>query len=108
MKKIKILATVALSLVLTACGHDFEGTWKMSSGAMGFSVDSGSVVIGEDFIETPDGRSEADIEVIKEEGKKYLVLTYPDTTSESFEIRDENTLYQGNEMVGITLTRIKK
>lgn len=108
MKKIKILATVALSLALTACGHDYEGSWKMSSGAMGFNVDSGSVVIGSDFIETREGKSEADIEVVEEKGVKYLVLTYPDTTSESFEIRDENTLYQGNEIVGVTLTRIEK
>lgn len=97
MNKIKLFLVGMLAVVLVGCGgHDYEGTWKMEAGAMGFNMGLGQFIIGSDYIEKEGKRDPMDFEVRETNGVKYLVMSDPKTNEEfgSFKIIDANTLSQ--------------
>ncbi|MCT7656757.1 hypothetical protein MBH78_23390 [Oceanimonas sp. NS1] len=86
MKSLKYGACLALTLLLTACDHGFEGVYQTrasSSNAMmaqlmsDFTglVGSGKIVIGRDYVEQNGERTRFDDILVRESaGERYLVF----------------------------------
>jgi len=101
---------------MTACGHGYEGEYRVQVGSSveilnAFAQIAGqqTVVIGRDFIDSEGIRTKYKDIFVRESGsQKYLVLQKPDDSEEAWEIADADTLIRGGELVSITLKRIKK
>ncbi|GGW78993.1 hypothetical protein [Alteromonas halophila] len=108
--KLRFLAIAAISLLLTACGgHGYEGTWKIGGGGMDKMLamvgQSGTLIIGDDYVESSGQRTEFDIFVRESGDKKYLVMEDESGSEDVFEIVDEDTLMQNAGFVKLTLKR---
>lgn len=108
--KLRSLAIAAFSLLLMACGgHDYEGTWKLEGGGMDKMLamvgQSGTFIIGDDYIEHGGQRTDVDIFVRESGDKEYLVMKDESGSEDVFEIVDEDTLLQNAGFVKLTLKR---
>ena len=119
MKK-QFLSAIALSAVLYGCGgHDFEGEWNTSfdsaltkSGSLDrFASMVGTdapLVIGDDYIERGGKRVELEIFERKSAGKRYLVMKTDNGDEDVFTIVDNDTLYQGTNLISVTYKRVSR
>lgn len=116
----RFLSIALVSAFLVGCGgHNFEGEWKASfdsaltkSGSMDrFASMMGSnepLVIGDDYIERGGQRLELEIFERESAGKKYLVMKTESGDEDVFTIVDDNTLYQGTDLISVTYKRVNR
>lgn len=111
MKTNKVVPLCA-ALLLTACGHGFEGQYDVSVEnafleMMGQKPASTGerMTIGRDYVIINGDRSDAEISVRKIGDKRYLVLNHGPSEEELFEIIDKRTLSVQDGLNVVTLTR---
>lgn len=108
MRFFKLMTAVLLSAVLVGCGgHDYEGTWTSEAGAMGFSMQSGEIELGSDYMISDGVRSDANFEVIDQNGTQYLVVSEPSNPNDkiAFKIVSDDELIMDLGLAAITLRR---
>lgn len=109
------LLVLALAIILTGCGHKFEGEYREQVGssievlnALAQVAGDKTIVIGPDYIDEDGIRNQYQNIFVRESGtQSYLVLKKPDNSEEAWKIVDDDTLIRGSGLVSITLKRIK-
>ncbi len=113
MTLLKRVLTITLTLVLTACGHGFEGEYESKAGssielmdAFAEVASAHKIVIGSNYIDSEGNRTAfEDIFVRESGGDRYLV--FKSTEKEDvWKIIDDNTLMKGSGLMNITLKKI--
>lgn len=103
-----------LLLLLTACGHGYEGEYTEQVGsanellnAVAQVVGNKTVVIGRDYLDADGKRTQYEDIFVRESGsQQYLVFKSAQNTEEVWKIVDKDTLLQGSELVSMTLRRV--
>ena len=113
MRFIKSLSVVALSMLLAACDHGFEGTYqtKLDSGnefanAMVGGLLNQKIIIGKDYIETDGKRTEFEDVFVRASGDERYLVFKDKEAEEAWKIVDDKTLLQGNGFINIQLVRV--
>ncbi|MGB5856255.1 MAG: hypothetical protein WBH20_13490 [Oceanisphaera sp.] len=115
MKAIKYVMLVILVGLLSACDHGFEGEYKTKAGsgnemlnAFSELMGSHSIIIGSDYIESEGERTTFEEIFVRksDNGQRYLVFK-ESQGEQAWKIIDDNTLQQGNDLINITLQKIK-
>lgn len=111
MKMLKHASIVAMIAALMGCGHGFEGEYQRTTSTPlldALGVQTGTLVIGDDYIESEGKRTEFEEIFVRESGsEKYLVLKDKNAEEEAWKIVDEKTLIQKNGLINVTLKRTK-
>jgi len=106
---------LALAVMLTACGHGFEGEYESKADSSiefmeeMFSEVTGSykVVIGSNYIDSEGQRTEFDKIFVRESGsERYLVFKTAEK-EDVWKIIDDDTLMKGSDLMSMKLVRVK-
>ncbi len=111
MRLVKQFLILAISVALLGCSHGFEGEYQQSASTPlldGVGIQSGTLVIGDDYIESEGQRTEFEKIFVRKSGsEKYLVLKGKNSEEVAWKIVDENTLMQRNGLINVTLKRVR-
>jgi hypothetical protein len=110
MKIIKYLVPLIAIVMLSACGHGYEGKYEAqfddATGLMSALQGPQIFIIGDDYIEMDGQRTSLDDIFVREsDGQRYLVFKDGEE-EDAFKIVDENTLVQGNDFLSMTFKRV--
>lgn len=116
MKIIKTVFFVTLLSFLAGCNHGFEGEYTTRIGSDNELIDGFSgllgeqkVIIGRNYIESDGTRTEYDEIFVRKSnnGNRYLVFKNEGSEQEAWQVIDDKTLKKGNQLVSVTLQKIK-
>jgi len=107
----RIFVVLACLFVLSGCGsHGYEGKYKGTVDML-FIQQTMTIEITDEYLSVKKGseseRSEIEeAEVIKEDGKEYLVITEEGGAETYFQIVDDDTLILDLDIIQVRLERI--
>ncbi|MGO4999500.1 hypothetical protein [Oceanisphaera sp. W20_SRM_FM3] len=115
MKVVKYWVLAVCVGLLSACNHGFEGEYKVKPGSsievlneLSALVGVKNMIVGRDYLESEGERTYFDKIFVRKSnnGQRYLVFKKGEQ-EEVWKIIDDNTLQQGNDLINVTLQKIK-
>lgn len=114
MTWLKTASILLLMIMLSACGHGFEGEYETKAGSSNELMDifaevasSHTIVIGPNYMDSDGHRTEFEDIFVRESGSERYLVFKNGVEEDVWKIVDQDTLMKGNDLMRIKLVRIK-